>query len=167
MSTNGYGVSMTDDELEALLYDHGTGVLSLSQSGHAYGIPVSYGYHGESDRCVLDLGFGPESTKRSFLETTERSCLTVYEWNSPTDWRSAVVTGDLAHLEDGIDRRLEEHYYEYADDVEIAVFDHPPEALELQWYVLEIEAVTGRSSSYTRSEAPEGGDADRGDDREQ
>ncbi|TYL36530.1 hypothetical protein CV102_22170 [Natronococcus pandeyae] len=137
---------MTDDELEAFLYGRGTGVLSLSQGGHSYGIPVSYGYDSDHGRFVLDLGFGPESKKRSFLETTERSCLTVYEWTAPTDWRSVVATGELDELSDGIDHDLEELYYEYAKDVEISVFDHPPEEVELQWYTLEIDELTGRSS---------------------
>lgn len=146
MSDHGYGIEMADDEIETFLYARGTGTLSLAREGVAYAIPVSYGYDGDRDRCILDLGFGPESKKRSFLETTETGCLTVYEWHTPTDWRSVLLSGTLQRLDDEIDRDVEELYYEYAKDVEIAVFDHVPERIELQWYALEIEDRSGRSS---------------------
>ncbi len=143
---SGYGVEMTADEIAALLYDHGTGVLSLSREGRSYGIPISYGYDGDRNRCVLDLGFGPESRKETFLGTTERGCLTVYEWHSPTDWQSAVVTGELNELGEELTHDAEELYYEYASDVEISVFGLPPEEVALEWYALDIEEASGRSS---------------------
>lgn len=137
---------MDDDEIEALLYDHGTGVLSLSRERRAYGIPVSYGYDGENARCILDLGFGPESKKAAFIETTERSCLTVYEWHSSTDWQSALVTGELSEIGEELTHDVEQLYYEYADDIELSVFDSHPEEVDLQWYELEIEELSGRTS---------------------
>ncbi|MFA9425108.1 pyridoxamine 5'-phosphate oxidase family protein [Natronorubrum sp. A-ect3] len=149
MSGHGYGTSMTDDEIAQFLYDHGIGVLSLSRNGHSYGIPVSYGYDGDCSRCILDLGFAPESKKETFLETTEQSCLTVYEWRSPTDWRSVVMTGELRELDGDLEADLEQRYYEHADDVEIAVFDRPPEMIELQWFEFSIDELSGRTSRST------------------
>ncbi len=146
-SDHAYGTSMTDDEIEAVLYEHGTATLSLSQDGEAYGIPVSYGYDGDRDRCLLDLGFGPESRKRSFIETTDRGCLTVYEWDSPTEWRSVVVQGSVRKLDEELDDGLEELYYEHATDVAISVFDRPPETIELQWYEFAIDEFSGRASA--------------------
>ncbi|WP_152419425.1 pyridoxamine 5'-phosphate oxidase family protein [Halobiforma nitratireducens] len=146
MTENGYGTEMSDDEIGRYLYERGVGVLSLAREEVAYGIPVSYGYDGDHDRCLLDLGFGPESKKERFLETTRRSCLTVYEWQSPTDWHSVVATGDVNELGDDIAYDLEERYYEHARDVELSVFGVPPEDVDLQWYELSIDEVSGRTS---------------------
>ncbi|ARS91879.1 hypothetical protein B1756_15460 [Natrarchaeobaculum aegyptiacum] len=137
---------MADEEIETLLYERGVGVLSLARSGHAYGIPVSYGYDATGDRFLLDLGFAPESKKRSYLETTEQASLTIFEWHSPTDWQSIVATGDVDPIEE-FDRTLEELYHASARDVDVAVFGHLPEDLEHQWYELSVQTLTGRSSA--------------------
>lgn len=146
MSEQVYGTWMTSEEIDAFLYERGTGVISLSRESAAYGLPVSYGYDGDRQRCLLDLGFGPESKKRQFLKTTETACLTVYEWNAPTDWRSVLLTGHLDELAESLDTDVEELYYEHARDVEISVFDLPPEEVDLQWFEFDVEDRSGRTS---------------------
>lgn len=146
MSDTQYGTAMTDEEVDAFLHEQGTGVLSLTQEGAAYGIPVSFGYDPMGDRCLLDLGFGPQSKKETFLDATETGCLTAYELTSPTDWRSVILTGTVRRLDDRLDGDTEERYYENASDVSISVFDHTPAEIDLSWYSLEIQTRSGRSS---------------------
>lgn len=151
MNEHRYGSRMTDAELVTFLVERGVGVLSLSRDGTSYGVPVSYGYDPDTDRCLLDLGFGPESRKRSFIETTTVACLTVFEWSSPTDWQSAVVTGTLRTVDTELNASMEELYYDFAKDIDISVFDRPPDDIELQWYEFEIEDRSGRRSRNSQS----------------
>ena len=159
-----YGTAMTQEEIESFLHEKGTGVLSLSRGGMAYAIPVSFAYDDRSQRCLLDLGFGPESKKRVFIEATESGCFTAYEWHSSSSWTSVVLTGILRRLPD-IDPANERSFYEEANDIEITVFDLPPEEIEHQWYEFVIADLSGRSApDRTRSNAPERDDADGRDD---
>ena len=159
-----YGTAMTPVEIESFLHEKGSGILSLSQEGVAYAIPVSFAYDDNFHRCLLDLGFGPESKKRAFIESTELGCFTAYEWNSPSSWTSVVLTGVLRRLED-IDLVNELSFYEEADDIEITVFDLSPENIDHQWYEFVITDQSGRSSAErTGSDTPEGDDPDGRDD---
>ncbi|WIV68506.1 pyridoxamine 5'-phosphate oxidase family protein [Natrialbaceae archaeon AArc-T1-2] len=141
-----FGTGMTDAEIESFLRERGIGVLSLSRDGRAYAVPVSFAYDEEYHRCLLDLGFGPESKKRTFIETTEIACLTAYEWHSPSEWQSVVLTGLLRPLEEPLDRSYETLFYEHAKEIEITVFDLPPEEIDLEWYEFVVREQSGRSS---------------------
>lgn len=88
---------MTDAEIDAYLAEQGTGVLSLAQGDQAYAIPISFGY--ETGRAVFAYWqFGSDSQKKAFSESTERACLTVYDIESQTDWRSVLAFGTLREL---------------------------------------------------------------------
>ena len=131
---------MPDDDAVEFLNERGTGVLCLAAEHRAYGIPVAFAYDSGSDRVLFDLGFAPESKKRSFIETTDDVCLTAYEHSSPHEWRSVVVTGPLEELaEDDVDEELESWFYTVAGDIDVEETD-----LELQWYELRVEELTGR-----------------------
>jgi len=159
-----YGTAMTSEEIKSFLHEKGSGILSLSQEGMAYAIPVSFAYDDNFHRCLLDLGFGPESKKRGFIESTGLSCFTAYEWNSPSSWKSVVLTGALRRLED-IDPANELSFYEEANDIQITVFDLSPEEIDHQWYEFVITDQSGRSSpEHTGSDTPEGDDTNRRDD---
>lgn len=134
-----YGKTMGQHEIEEFLNDQATGVLSLSNDGRAYGIPVSFAFDEEAGRVIMDLGFAEESKKRTFLETTEEVCLTVYDWRSPTEWRSVIVTGPLTLLDEtDVDDDIQGWYYEVAKDIEI-----PKGNIELEWYELTADDISG------------------------
>lgn len=151
-----YGSTMSDAEIDTFLHRQGTGVLSLAREGSAYAIPVSYGYDHEGERCILDLGFGPQSKKRQWLHTTEGACLTVYDIRSAREWASVVLEGAPRKLEDEKADEAADVFYEHAEDVGIAVFDHPPKDIELQWYAFDIDVATGRASDSPENRYPEG-----------
>ncbi|WP_144901247.1 pyridoxamine 5'-phosphate oxidase family protein [Halobellus captivus] len=91
------GGQMTDAEIDDYLREAGTGVLSLAENNRAYAIPISFGY--ETGRAVFSYWqFGPDSRKKDLSETTERACLTVYDIDSQTDWRSVLAFGTLREL---------------------------------------------------------------------
>ncbi|WP_254863724.1 pyridoxamine 5'-phosphate oxidase family protein [Halovivax gelatinilyticus] len=155
---------MTRPQIESFLHERGTGVLSLTRDGMAYAIPISFAYDDAYHRCLFDLGFVPESRKHAFIESTELACFTTYEWDSPSAWKSVVLTGVLRRLED-IDLTNERSFYAEATEIEITVFDHPPEDIDHQWYEFVINDQSGRSSQVRiDSDAPEDDDSGGRDD---
>ena len=133
-----YGKTMGQTEIQDFLNEQATGVLSLSKDGQAYGIPMSFAWEKETERAIMDFGFADGSKKREFIETTEEVCLTVYEWNSPNDWRSVVVTGSLGKLaEEDVDDDLVSWYYDVAKDIDVSG------SVELEWYELDADEISG------------------------
>lgn len=134
-----YGKTMGQREMTDFLTEQATGVLALSKERRAYGIPMSFAWDEETEHAIMDFGFGDESKKREFIETTDEVCLTVYEWNSPTDWRSVVVTGPLQRLDDHeVDDDVAAWYYEVAKDIDVS-----SGTVELEWYELQADEITG------------------------
>ncbi len=134
-----YGKRMGEHEITEFLTEQATGVLALSKDRRAYGIPMSFAYDEETDRAFMDLGFADESKKRAFLETTDEVCLTVYEWNSPHDWRSVVATGPMQQVDEtDVHDDIKSWYYEVAKDIDVS-----GGSIELGWYVLDAEDVSG------------------------
>lgn len=135
-----YGRRMTDEAVTDFLNERATGVLALADGRRAYGIPVAFAYDEAAERAIFDLGFAPDSRKRSFLEATEEVCLTVYEHADSDDWRSVVMTGPLRELSaEEVDDDLEAWFHAVAGDIDVADGD-----LELQWYALEAQERSGR-----------------------
>lgn len=91
---------MDEAESRAFLREQGHGVLSLADGGEAYGLPVSYGYDEDQGLFLYLLEFGSGGKKFDYIEETERACLTVYAVESPTEWRSVVVTGKLREFDE-------------------------------------------------------------------
>ena len=140
MTDHWYGKTMADDDVVEFLNERATGVLCLTENHSAYGVPVAFAYDDDHDRVLFDLGFAPESKKRSFIEATDEVCLTTYEHESPHEWRSVVVTGPLEELSEAdVDEELESWFYTVAGDIDVEESD-----LELQWYELRVEEVSGR-----------------------
>jgi hypothetical protein len=94
------GNRMTEREVDALLERQGVGVLSLARGGDAYGVPVSFGFDGADRLYFVFVGFGPESRKESFAETTRRASFSVSEVTGRDDWRSVVVDGPIERTSD-------------------------------------------------------------------
>ncbi|WP_101296368.1 pyridoxamine 5'-phosphate oxidase family protein [Halegenticoccus soli] len=93
------GNRMNEREAKAFLRERGTGVLSLADDGVAYGVPISFGYDGDSRLYFAFVGFGERSKKSELSERTERASFVVYEANTPDDWRSVIVEGPIAEVE--------------------------------------------------------------------
>lgn len=155
MSEQVFGEAMDESEITRFLHDRGTGVLSLAQDGEAYGVPVSFGYDEPNDRFGLLLGFGEDSRKQSFIDTTERACLTAYEWRSPVNWRSVVARGQLTRIEeDAFEDATDQSgssaasaFLTWAKTVSLDVFGAPVSDLDLTWYELRVEELTGRRAA--------------------
>lgn len=162
MSGQSFGEVMDDDEITRFLHDRGSGVLSLVSDGTAYGVPVSFGYDEPNDRFGLLLGFGDQSRKLEYIETTERACLTAYEWRSPMSWRSVIARGPLSQIEeeafdDGTDDGAESaaaSFLTWAKTVSLDVFGAPVDELDLAWYELRVEELTGRRAAHESDEDP-------------
>ena len=141
MTDQWYGNAMAAEAAEQFLNEQGTGVLSLTNEGRAYGIPVAFAYDTDDERVILDLGFAPDSKKREFIEATEEVCLTVYEHDAPDDWTSVVVTGEFEELEDEeVSEDTEAWFTSVAGDIDVDKAN-----LELQWYALDAEELSGRT----------------------
>jgi len=158
MTSHIHGVEMTDGELSEFLHEQGTGVLALAGNGVAYAVPVSIGYDGEGERCLLDLGFGPQSKKREFIEATDTACLTVYDRRSVTDWRSVVLTGTLRRLTGDVEAGDEDVldaaslFHTYAKTATASRFDEPLQGIDFEWYELRIEERSGRRGPRLRQQ---------------
>lgn len=140
MSEPWYGKRMSHSEIVAFLNDQATGVLSLTNDGAAYGIPIAFAYDDENDRAIFDLGFAPGSKKRAFIDATAEVCLTLYEWNDHDDWQSVLLSGQLVSLDDSdVDEGIEAWFHTVAKDIDV-----DDGSLELQWYELRAEELSGR-----------------------
>lgn len=139
-----YGREMSAEEIEAFLTETGHGVLSLGRDHSAYGVPVSFGYHAGDRRCVLQFGFGEESRKREFAETAETVCLTTYEWSDPGSWQSVVIEGTLSPLSEEALTEAASVFSAHAAAVALTVFDAPLTELDIEWYELDVESISGR-----------------------
>lgn len=133
---------MAADDTEAFLTEQASGVLCLADERRAYGVPVAFAYDGENERVVLNLGFAPESKKREFIETTEEACLTAYEWSATHDWKSVIIHGTLAALDDSaINEETESWFHTVTADIDVE-----EQNLALQWYELRVSELSGRRS---------------------
>ncbi|MFB6123038.1 MAG: pyridoxamine 5'-phosphate oxidase family protein [Haloferacaceae archaeon] len=141
-----YGTEMSDAEIEAYLQEQGHGVLSLSRDGTAYGIPMSFGYDPADRRCVLQFVSAPESDKEAFLAETATATLTVYDWATPDEWRSVVVSGPVESLPEDDLVEAATVFSETGAAVGLTVFDRPLAELATNWYQLRVAEVSGRKA---------------------
>lgn len=142
-------VQMTTDDVWAFLADRGAGVLSLS-GDPPYSLPMSFAVDGSSGRFVFQFLSAPDSAKEDRTADGMGASLVAYEWTTPDDWASAVVTGELVAVERTPERAAA--FAGQATSVGLSVFDTPAGDLEGTWYELRPESVTGRSG--TDWEAP-------------
>ena len=134
-----YGHLMSDAEAAAFLNTQATGVLSLAQDGRAYGIPMSFAYDEANTRVVMDMGFAQASKKRAFLEKTDEATLTTYDWESPTNWASAIVTGSIRRIpEEDVDGSTVSWYQSIASDIDVV-----GSVAEVTWVELSVDELTG------------------------
>lgn len=93
------GIEMGRQEIDETLYEQGHGTLALTRDGEAYGVPVSFGYDGETVFLYL-IQFGESGKKFDYADATERATLTTYTAESKFRWKSVIVTGTLGDLPD-------------------------------------------------------------------
>ncbi|MFC6716832.1 pyridoxamine 5'-phosphate oxidase family protein [Natrialbaceae archaeon GCM10025810] len=138
---------MSDDAVRSVLETNDHGVLSMAAGNRGYGVPMSYGFDEADGRLIVGFVNPPESKKRRFAGETEEVTLTVYDWEDVDSWVSVIATGTIRRL-DGADvtgrvlplffRREDE---ETGDDRLVDLDES-----EREWYELDIDDLSGRSS---------------------
>ena len=136
------GLHMDRDEVDAFLAERGYGVLSLADGGTAYGVPVSFGYDGESKLYLYLIQFGDDSRKLDFADATETACVVTFDVESRFRWRSVIVTGSLHPLPEDDVELMEEVMNDNAWFPSLFPPDDPMTAVRR--LELHIEEVTGR-----------------------
>jgi hypothetical protein len=95
------GVTMTDEEIDALLRSEGVGVISMADDGDAYGIPMSFGYDGDDRLFMVFVESDVENRKDRFVASTTTASFLVYRAEAPHDWESVVVEGAIRRARPG------------------------------------------------------------------
>ncbi|MEF8786584.1 MAG: pyridoxamine 5'-phosphate oxidase family protein [Haloarculaceae archaeon] len=139
---------LSDEETDAVLGRHETGVLSLARNGEPYSIPISYGYDSEARRFYIRLVSTQGSEKRQFLASTPRARLVIYEPGDPVYW-SVVASGTLSEISregltvdhirqyGGAKRPLFEIWGESRPDLDVQLYELEPD--ELSGHRIEID----------------------------
>jgi nitroimidazol reductase NimA-like FMN-containing flavoprotein (pyridoxamine 5'-phosphate oxidase superfamily) len=138
-----YTAGMDEDAVEERLRRTETGVLALADGDDAYAVPLAVHYDG-GDSLLLRLGRDADSEKFAFVETTERACFVVYDYGSPRDSWSVLVTGEL-HPVAPTDDRYDDAAVNRAFP-DLRVFDEDVAELDVELYELRIETATGRET---------------------
>ncbi|RLM59527.1 pyridoxamine 5'-phosphate oxidase family protein [Halobellus sp. Atlit-31R] len=140
-----YGVEMTDAECAAFLTERGHGVLSFG-GDEPYALPISFGYDVDRNRCVLQFVFPRDSEKRARLDASPAVSLVCYDWTTPDDWCSVLVTGRLRRIADDSPDAIDasETFAAAADVTGLSAFGTEATELDLEWYALEIDEMSGR-----------------------
>ncbi|ADD07323.1 FMN-binding domain protein (plasmid) [Natrialba magadii ATCC 43099] len=133
--------ALTDEEIDAFLREHGTGVLSVADGSDAYAIPQSFGYDGED--LYFQFVSAAHSSKQSFAEQTETATFTVYD-DEPA--QSVIARGALAPVSADESTHAMSVIAENAMIPTVNISpDTPVPALSFQLYRLQPTELTGRT----------------------
>jgi nitroimidazol reductase NimA-like FMN-containing flavoprotein (pyridoxamine 5'-phosphate oxidase superfamily) len=91
------GMELDDPEIDEMLRDIGTGVLSMSADGVPYGVPLSFGYDGDNLYFVF-LGATADLRKETYAEQSDVASFTTVDVDSDGAWRSVIVAGPLDRI---------------------------------------------------------------------
>ncbi|SDY41063.1 pyridoxamine 5'-phosphate oxidase family protein [Halobellus clavatus] len=143
MSDEESAVVLDRSAIDEVLGTGGVGVLALADDNEPYAIPISYGYDGDAGEVYLRLGFGEDSEKRRFLNSSDGVALVVSN-ESDEGWVSVVVRGPLTDVpEASIDGAVVDSIR--AIDIPFfTVYDEDPRELAYDLYRLTPETITGR-----------------------
>lgn len=137
------GIEMDRQAIDAFLREQGVGVLSLTDGQEAYGVPVSFGYDGDSCYFVF-LRVNEQSKKERFAERTERASLTVCDVSAKHVWTSVIVSGSIRQVTDdewdGLEAAIGDNAW-YP-----SLFSEAEPMRDIQGWELRIEEVTGQRS---------------------
>ncbi|WP_318567554.1 pyridoxamine 5'-phosphate oxidase family protein [Salinigranum marinum] len=92
------GHMMPESEIDQLLTERGIGVLSMANGGVPYGIPLSFGYDGEDRLYFLLVGHSETGRKVRYAEEADEASFLVFDVESDSRWRSAIVRGPLSRI---------------------------------------------------------------------
>lgn len=138
------GIEMEDREIDEFLRSQGFGVLSLTDGTEAYGVPVSFGYDGESRLFFVFLRVGEQSKKERFAESTEKASFATYEVVSKHNWRSVIASGTLRKVTDdewgSVVAAIDDNAW-YP-----SLFSEAEPMQDLQAWELQIKEITGQAS---------------------
>jgi len=137
-------VERTRAEMDAVaindfLADRQTGILSMADGDDAYGIPVSFDYDPDERAMYFRFGFGPQSEKRRFLESSDTASFAVYD-RGAAGWQSVVAEG---HLEQVTESNLDSSVLEAIDDLDIPYFQvHRRPAGDMDFSIVRLNVTT-------------------------
>ena len=144
-------VEMSPAEVDALLSEHETGVLSLARDDAPYAIPISYGYDADDRELYLRLVSTPDSEKRAFLGSTPEARVVVYE-EDDDEYASVIGVGTLNEVD--LDELTPETIAQYGSArrplFEIWADDKPD--LDIALYRFSPESLTGRTVVVERDD---------------
>lgn len=142
---------MSTSAIDDFLARHETGVLSLARSDEPYAIPISYGYAGVDRRFYMRLVSTSASEKRTFLESTPKARLVVYEKSGET-YRSVIANGVLEGIQ--LEDLTPEHIHQYGE-AKTPLFEIWADAkpdLDIKLFELRPESISGRLVEVDRHE---------------
>jgi nitroimidazol reductase NimA-like FMN-containing flavoprotein (pyridoxamine 5'-phosphate oxidase superfamily) len=89
---------MDEPKIDEVLTEVGVGVLSMSAAGMPYGVPLSFGYDGDSSLYFVFLGATTELRKETYAQQSDVANFTTFEINPDGSWRSVIVAGPLDRI---------------------------------------------------------------------
>lgn len=144
-----YTSGMTDAEIDRRLRTSRTGVLALCADADARAVPVAHYYDG--DALYFRLGKREDSEKWAALERTETATYVVYD-AEPTDSPDELASWSIHAT--GRLRELPTSDHDRFDTTEInrrfapiRVFDEEIAALDIAIVELDVETLTGRTTT--------------------
>ena len=84
------------EAIKAFLKKQSTGTLALAAENDSYAIPVAFTFDRETRDFYFRLGYGVESRKWKYIETTDRATFVVAA-ETESGWKSVVAAGELEH----------------------------------------------------------------------
>lgn len=133
-----YTVGMDESDVERLLGEAETGVLSLADGSRAYAVPVHCQYR--AGTVYFRLSDDDDSEKLAFLDATTEACFVVYRATNGESW-SILVRGPVA----AVDRAERADAAEVNDQFgPVRIFDEDVGNTAVRLFELDAESVTGR-----------------------
>ncbi|MFQ3476131.1 pyridoxamine 5'-phosphate oxidase family protein [Halonotius sp. F2-221B] len=134
--------AMDDSEIDSLLGNGGTGVVSFADGDEPYAIPISYGYDSDEGSIYLRFGFAPDSEKRQFVDDGVTASLVVSD--DTGGWRSVIARGPLTSIsepaiQDGATESIHRMNIPY-----VTIHETPATEMEFEVYRLDPKELTGR-----------------------
>jgi len=92
------GIEMNNAGIDEVLTETGIGVLSMSEGGEPYGVPLSFGYDGNDRLYFVFLGASTELRKEAYAEQASVASFTTFDVDPDGSWRSVIVAGPLDRI---------------------------------------------------------------------
>lgn len=138
-------IKMTDEEIDDLLGQGGTGVISFATepTEPPLSFPVSYGYDRETSVFYFRLAFPVDSHKEDAIDDAVSF---VVHRETAAGWRSVIVTGELEPLADLPYHSTAIQGMWAVQIPAVDIFDRPREEIEFRDFCLEPNRMSGRKA---------------------